>query len=74
MCIREQLTTLDGAMMANMFGWPVAYKCGLRADEEGRLQSMVIDALLAIQAGQNPRVIESLLRTYLPEQKRGVDE
>lgn len=68
------LTTLYGAMMANMFCLPVAYKCGLRADEEGRLQSMVIDALLAIQAGQNPRVIESLLRTYLPEKKRGEDE
>jgi len=68
------LTTLYGAMMANMFCLPVADKCALRSDEEGRLQSMVIDALLAIQAGQNPRVIESLLRTYLPESKRGEDE
>lgn len=65
------LTTLYGAMMANMFCIPVADKCKLRADEEGRLQSLVLDALLAIQAGQNPRVIESILRTYLPESKRG---
>ena len=65
------LTTLYGAMMANMLCLPIADKCTLRAEEEGRLQSMVIDALLAIQAGQNPRVIESILRTYLPESKRG---
>lgn len=65
------LTTLYGAMMANMFCIPVADKCGLRANEEGLLQAMVLDALLAIQAGQNPRVIESILRTYLPESKRG---
>jgi chemotaxis protein MotA len=32
---------------------------------------MVIDALLGIQSGQNPRVIESMLRTYLPDKKRG---
>lgn len=65
------LTTLYGAMMANMFCIPVADKCILRAEEEGLLQAMVLDALLAIQAGQNPRVIESILRTYLPESKRG---
>lgn len=68
------LTTLYGAMMANMFMIPIGDKCALRMDEEGRLQAMVLDALLAIQAGQNPRVIESILRTYLPESKRGTDE
>ena len=65
------LTTLYGAMMANMFMIPIGDKCALRMEEEGRLQAMVLDALLAIQAGQNPRVIESILRTYLPESKRG---
>lgn len=65
------LTTLYGAMMANMLCIPIGDKCVLRMDEEGRLQAMVLDALLAIQAGQNPRVIESILRTYLPESKRG---
>ncbi|NVK37721.1 MAG: flagellar motor protein PomA [Gammaproteobacteria bacterium] len=68
------LTTLYGAMMANMLCLPIADKCSLRADEEGRLQAMVIDALLAIQAGQNPRVIESILRTYLPGSKRGEED
>ena len=68
------LTTLYGAMMANMLMIPIGDKCVLRAEEEGRLRAMVLDALLAIQAGQNPRVIESILRTYLPESKRGETE
>ena len=68
------LTTLYGAMMANMLALPICDKLKLRAAEETRLQSMVIDALLSIQAGQNPRVIESILRTYLPTSKRGESE
>jgi len=68
------LTTLYGSVMANMFAIPVADKLGIRKGEEELLQSMIIDALLAIQAGQNPRVIEQMLRTYLPERKRPVAE
>lgn len=60
------LTTMYGAMIANMFAMPIADKLTLRMTEEARIQSIIIDALLAIQAGQNPRVIEDMLRTYLP--------
>lgn len=64
------LTTLYGAVMANgMFG-PLADKLKLRAAEEAMTKNLIIDALLAIQGGQNPRVIDSMLRTYLPEGKR----
>lgn len=65
------LTTLYGAMFANMIALPVADKLSLRRNEEGTSKSMVIDALLAIQAGQNPRIIDSMLRAYLPEGQRG---
>jgi len=64
------LTTLYGAMLANMFAIPVADKLTLRKNEEGQLKSMVIDALMAIQAGQNPRVVESMLKTYLAPSMR----
>ena len=64
------LTTMYGAMLANMFALPVADKLALRSDEEARIQSMIIDALLSIQAGQNPRVIQGLLKTYLPASQR----
>ena len=64
------LTTLYGAMFANMFALPIADKLGLRREEEGRVKSMIIDALLAIQGGQNPRVIDAMLKAYLPESLR----
>lgn len=67
------LTTLYGAMFANMIAIPVADKLSLRRTEEGRIRSMVIDALLAIQAGQNPRIIDSMLKSYLPQSKRAVE-
>ena len=68
------LTTLYGAMFANMVAIPVADKLELRKQEEGMSKTMVIDALLAIQAGQNPRIIDSMLKAYLPEGQRGEDE
>lgn len=68
------LTTLYGAMLANMVALPIADKLTLRAVEEARIQSMIIDSIVAIQAGQNPRVIQGMLSTYLPESKREVEE
>jgi chemotaxis protein MotA len=68
------LTTLYGAMLANMIALPIADKLELRRDEEGLLKSLIIDALLAIQSGQNPRVIASMLKTYLPEKQRGEED
>ena len=64
------LTTLYGAMLATMFAIPMADKLGMRSAEESTIKRLIIDALLAIQSGQNPRVIESMLKTYLPESKR----
>ena len=68
------LTTLYGAMLATMFALPVSDKLDVRKAEEELNQSLIIDGLLAIQAGQNPRVIEQMLRNYLPEKKRAVAE
>lgn len=68
------LTTLYGAMIANMIALPFADKLKLRAEEEVRVQSMIIDALVAIQSGQNPRVIQTLLKAYIAEGKRVNDE
>ena len=64
------LTTLYGAMMATIITLPIADKLERRKDEEALNRALIIDGLLAIQAGQNPRVIEQMLRNYLPEKKR----
>ncbi|MEA1079944.1 flagellar motor protein PomA [Marinobacter qingdaonensis] len=64
------LTTLYGAMLATMVASPIADKLSLRMTEEARMQSLYIDALVAIQEGTNPRVIEQLLSSYLPPKER----
>ncbi len=64
------LTTLYGAMLATMVCIPIADKLNLRMTEEARMQALWIDAVVAIQEGVNPRVIEQLLSSYLPPDKR----
>ena len=64
------LTTLYGAMLATMVCIPIADKLNLRMTEEARMQALWIDAVVAIQEGTNPRVIEQLLSSYLPPGKR----
>lgn len=65
------LTTLYGAVVANMVALPISDKLKLRAAEEKLNRSLILDGVLGIQDGQNPRVIEGVLRNYLPESKRG---
>lgn len=64
------LTTLYGAIVANMFAIPIADKLQLRSAEERLAKSLIIDAVMAIQAGQNPRVVQDVLKNYLPKSRR----
>lgn len=64
------LATLYGAMLANMLANPIADKLELRSSEERFSKALVLDALLGIQSGQNPRVIEETLMQYMPSSKR----
>lgn len=68
------LATLYGAVLANMVALPIADKLELRSTEERTAKALVIDALLGIQAGQNPRVIEEALKNYLPSKGRGAEK
>lgn len=68
------LTTLYGAMLANMVAMPIANKLELRKAEEKNLQDLIIDGVSAIQGGQNPRVIRSMLLAYIHTGKRPPDE
>ncbi len=68
------LTTLYGAMLANMFAIPIADKLALRSTDEKLAKALIIDAVMAIQDGQNPRVIQDMLKNYLPKSKRADDE
>ena len=68
------LTTLYGAMLATMITLPIADNLTLRNEEEQLGQSLIIDAIMGIQQGLNPRVIEELLKTYLAGSARESSE
>ncbi len=67
------LTTLYGSVISNMVAFPIAHKLELRKEQEKLNRRLILDGILAIQDGQNPRVIDSYLRNYLNEKKRVVD-
>jgi chemotaxis protein MotA len=64
------LTTLYGVLIANIIAGPLAEKLELRTVQQEQLQALWTDALMAIQQGRNPRVVEQMLMTYLPQERR----
>jgi chemotaxis protein MotA len=64
------LTTLYGAMIANVIAIPIADKLALRSTEERLAKSLIIDAVMSIQDGQHPRIMQDLLQNYLPKSRR----
>lgn len=60
------LTTLYGSLIANMLCIPIARKLKLKSREEILLKEIMIEGLLSIQAGENPRIIEEKLKAFLP--------
>jgi len=68
------LTTLYGAVIANLFMLPIADKLALRSQEEERNRNLIIQGVLGILKGLNPRVMEEFLETYLPPKDRGAKE
>tara|TARA_Y100000589_G_scaffold272309_1_gene265359 strand:- start:691 stop:1548 length:858 start_codon:yes stop_codon:yes gene_type:complete len=64
------LTTLYGALLANLVFLPLADKLAARTSEEVLVRTMAIHGVLGIQAGDNPRHVDSKLRTFLPPRSR----
>ncbi len=67
------LTTLYGAFLANIICLPISAKLNVRSHEEKVNQSLVLDGILGIADGQNPRVIDGILKSYLAESKRAIE-
>lgn len=68
------LTTLYGSLFANVFALPIADKLGQRNDEELLYKSIIIKGVMSIQSGDNPRIVEQKLKTFLPPSLRGVEQ
>jgi len=68
------ITTLYGSMFANMFALPIADKLSVRNNEELLFKTIIIKGVMSIQSGDNPRIVEQKLKTFLPPSLRGSSE
>lgn len=64
------ITTLYGSMVANMLLIPMASKLQMRTMEEVTYKEIIISAILAIQNGDNPRIVQKKLLTYATQDIR----
>jgi chemotaxis protein MotA len=65
------LATLYGIFFANGIFLPLAAKLKAKSGEEAHLKQLVVEGVLAVQAGDNPRVVREKLDAYLPPALRG---
>ncbi len=64
------VTTLYGSLLANWICTPVANKLKANHSLEMKEKEILVEGLLSIQAGENPRVIEEKLKSFLAPGRR----
>ena len=64
------ITTMYGSIFANLFFIPIKNKLQDRDKEETLVKEILIEGILSIQSGDNPRILESKLVSFLPPDKR----
>jgi len=64
------LTTFYGALLANLVFNPIAGKLAIRSEAEMTRKEAVIDSLLALQSGTNPRILQEKIKAFLPLMER----
>lgn len=60
------LTTLYGTLMANLVFLPMANKLELSTEEEVFRKQVVVEGVIGVQSGQNPKILQEKLSAFLP--------
>jgi len=64
------ITTFYGSILANMVGWPISTKLKIRHAEEMDVKQVMLEGILAVQSGENPRMVQYKLAAYLKPEDR----
>jgi len=64
------ITTLYGALLANLVFITIANKLSYVNDQEILLREIMIEGTLSIQSGDNPRIVKEKLISFLPSDVR----
>lgn len=68
------LTTLYGSLLANLLFTPMAGKLENKTQQEIFLKQVVIEGVIGVQSGQNPKILREKLSAFLPNKKTKEDE
>lgn len=63
------ITTFYGVVLANLVFIPMANKLSLHSNREILRKEMIIEGLLSIQNGENPRIIKNKLEAFIKREK-----
>lgn len=64
------VTTFYGSLLANAFFLPISNKLRVRHEEEYLCMTIIAEGVQAIQAGENPKLVQERLVHMLPEYKQ----
>ena len=64
------LTTLYGALIAYLFAIPIADKLAYRSAQETERKLLMLEGILALKKGENPRMLEETLHAFLAPKER----
>ena len=64
------ITTFYGVILANLVFLPIAGKLKTKSSQELLLKQLIINGILSIQSGDNPRVLEQKLHSYIAPRER----
>jgi chemotaxis protein MotA len=67
------LTTLYGAMLANLVFNPLGNKLKEKDKQEMVTREVIVEGILAVQAGENPRIVREKLESFLLPKLRGAE-
>ncbi len=66
------ITTFYGALLANFVALPISKKLSVRSQEEVLIRQVIVEGVLAIQNGENPRIVSEKLKAFFPPSLRKV--
>lgn len=68
------ITTLYGVVLANLVFIPMASKLEIKTNEEVFIKQIIVEGVIGVQSGQNPRILEEKLSAFLSEEAKNIDE
>ncbi|KHE70316.1 flagellar motor protein MotP [Halobacillus sp. BBL2006] len=68
------LTTFYGTLLANLVFLPMAGKLENKTDQEVFMKQVIIEGVIGVQSGQNPKILEEKLSAFLSEEDKSFEE